>query len=378
MRETKKQEQIVLVEDKRRKSEYEMTFRDLWRSCFHDPEAYERFYFDTVYPGNLVYTLSGKGMLHVNFYPCKVMGKECRLPYIVGVATGKKYRRQGIMKSLLCKAMQDMREEKLPFTYLMPAKVEYYSPFGFYPVTSKQERRIQCGFSKGKEFSTEADFQYISYSEVRTWDDNRQQGLFQQIDGWMCSCNQVYACHDAAYYDVMLKEKQCQDGDVLFAFINESATLSLCGVFAYVMDDTTPYVEQVLCKESFSNPDCMLDQYFAGKEIVVMDSYCYMLRVIHVEEFLNLFGSFICSKEQHEKTLCVVDEWLSENCGQFELQRDGDNVVVAKKDSIEKRAREKSFRRDCTSKCDCVTMTVAELISYVFEEKNCIYFAEIV
>ena len=305
------------------------------------------------------------------------MGEEYHLPYIVGVATNKKYRRQGIMKSLLCRAMQDMREEKLPFAYLMPAKVEYYSPFGFYPVTAKQERHVLCEISKGKELSSKADFQYVSYSEVRTWDDKQQQELFRQIDGWISSRNQVYACHDAAYYDLLLKEKQCQDGDVLFAFVNEDTTPNLCGVFAYVMDETTPYVEQVLCKESLLDSDCVLVPYFAGKEIVVMDSYCYMFRVIDVETFLELFGSFICSKEQEEKTLCVVDEWLPENCGQFRLRRADDTVIVARTDSIRKR-EEQSLRRDYTLKCDCVTMTVAELISYVFEEKERIYFAEIV
>ena len=64
MTEAKEREPIILVEHKRQKSEYEMTFRDLWKRCFQDPEAYEEFYFDTVYPENLVYTLSGKGMLH--------------------------------------------------------------------------------------------------------------------------------------------------------------------------------------------------------------------------------------------------------------------------------------------------------------------------
>lgn len=378
MRESKRQESIVLVRDKRKKSEYEMTFRDLWRNCFHDPEAYEEFYFGAVYPNNFVYTLWGKGMLHVNGYRCQVMGEVYNLPYIVGVATNKKYRRQGIMKHLLCRAMQDMREEKVPFAYLMPAKMEYYSPFDFYPVTSKQERHLKCGPSRENALSAKEDLRYISYHEIKQWDDVRRQELFQLIDEWMSSNYQVYACRDACYYDLLLKEKQCQDGDVIFAFTNENTTLNLCGVFAYVMDGATPYVEQVLCKDSSSDSDYMLEPYFTDKEIVVMDSYCYMLRVIHVDEFLDLFGSLICSEEEGKKTLCIVDEWLPENCGEFELRRDGENVIVTRTDSVGKREGEKSFQRDCTSECDCVTMTVAELISYVFEEKERIYFAEIV
>ena len=71
--------------------------RKLWRQCFHDPQYYEDFYFETVWPKNHVYLSEEKGMLHLNPYPNYIHGKTYELHYIVGVATDERYRRQGVM-----------------------------------------------------------------------------------------------------------------------------------------------------------------------------------------------------------------------------------------------------------------------------------------
>ena len=108
------------------KRKEEKTVRRLWRSCFQDPIKYEDFYFKNVYEDNTVDILKEKentvirqncekeksenllGMLHLNPYFCKVQGVEQRLHYIVGVATTKEVRRQGVMRNLLYKALDDM------------------------------------------------------------------------------------------------------------------------------------------------------------------------------------------------------------------------------------------------------------------------------
>ena len=47
-------------------------FCDLWRTIFKDPEAYEVFYFQTIYPKNRVLALEKDdkiaGMIHLNPY----------------------------------------------------------------------------------------------------------------------------------------------------------------------------------------------------------------------------------------------------------------------------------------------------------------------
>ena len=97
--------------------------RKLWRQCFHDPQYYEDFYFETVWPKNHVYLSEEKGMLHLNPYPNYIHGKTYELHYIVGVATDERYRRQGVMTTLMAQALSDMWDAREPITYLMPADV---------------------------------------------------------------------------------------------------------------------------------------------------------------------------------------------------------------------------------------------------------------
>ena len=92
-----------------------------------------------------------KSMLMLNPYKISVLGKKYGLYYIVAVATGKRYRRQGCMRRLLNKALVDMNNLNLPFTYLIPANKDYYLPFDFAFVAGKNEYNISLskfGFKK--------------------------------------------------------------------------------------------------------------------------------------------------------------------------------------------------------------------------------------
>ena len=111
--------------------------RALWQEAFADPEV--------VYPENRVLVAEKDGqilsMLHLNPYEWKFemnSGHPVRLHYIVGVATGQEYRRKGLMAECLRRALQDMEQAGEPFTYLMPAKEEYYTPFDFVPVARQR------------------------------------------------------------------------------------------------------------------------------------------------------------------------------------------------------------------------------------------------
>ena len=161
--------------------------RNLWRQCFHDPEAYEEFYFDNVYPNNRVYFEEDKGMLHLNPYLCHVGMKERILHYIVGVATDERYRRCGIMRNLLQRALLDMREEQEPFTYLMPADVRYYEPFGF--VSAKEEERCEIGIAQLSAAQSMPYSFWHRYSE-------RWIMRYSSVIGWHpCMMNHISECY---------------------------------------------------------------------------------------------------------------------------------------------------------------------------------------
>ena len=321
------QENIHVLTEYEEKEQWEGELRHLWRTCFHDPIHYENFYFDTVYPKNKVYVLEDKGMIHLNYYRCKVMGHELSLPYIVGVATNEKYRRQGVMRNLLEAVLADLYQQKLPFTYLMPANEEYYTPFGFRSVSPKSELELLM-----KDIDYTNHFQYLSYEEIKKLSPKVQSQLREEVNKWLEQRYDVYAVHDEVYYDLLYAEKTCQGGDVVFCFDGIVDVNHLYGMFAYAMDGNTPYVEQVILKEQISQGVAMLTEMFGlffteYDRVRIVQSYPYMLRIIDKESFVTLFQdklSAIC-------TLPIAD-----------------------------------------------IMTSKEMMQYLFEEKGNIYFAEIV
>lgn len=81
-------------------------------------------------------------MLHCNPYTFRMRGESVLADYIVAVATKVKFRHRGLMRSLLTKALRDMRSEKKPFTFLMPADEAIYLPFDFRLMGNEDEEGL--------------------------------------------------------------------------------------------------------------------------------------------------------------------------------------------------------------------------------------------
>lgn len=122
----------------------------LWQSTFHDLDSFADYYFQWVYSKNQV-LVARQGnriisMLHLNPYlwiwQSARQSIRLQLHYIVGVATEEDYRRQGLMRRCMERALQDLAKAGEPFTYLMPAKKEYYEPFQFVTLTEERRSRI--------------------------------------------------------------------------------------------------------------------------------------------------------------------------------------------------------------------------------------------
>lgn len=137
----------LFYEDKTRKNE---VYR-LWQQAFHDPEAFAEYYFAQVYPNNRVMVAVESdrvcSMIHLNPYRWQwnVNGetKKLLLHYIVGVATEEDQRRKGYMAACMRRVLQDLSEQGEPFTYLMPAKEEYYEPFRYVTLKRRELRRYE-------------------------------------------------------------------------------------------------------------------------------------------------------------------------------------------------------------------------------------------
>ncbi len=110
--------------------------RPLWEQAFpEDDQIFLDYYAKTTLPGNrlLAEEENGQviGMVHRNPYQVQSGNRIWNSEYIVGVATDRSRRHQGIMRRLLTRALTDAAREGLPFVYLMPASESIYRPFGF-------------------------------------------------------------------------------------------------------------------------------------------------------------------------------------------------------------------------------------------------------
>lgn len=82
------------------------------------------------------------GCLQINDYRCRYDGNEVSLGGIGGVATLPQYRHNGVIRSAMQFALQDMYEKGQTFSYLYPFSTQYYRKFGFEPGSVLQEWTI--------------------------------------------------------------------------------------------------------------------------------------------------------------------------------------------------------------------------------------------
>ena len=369
-------EQIERIHTITQKQKAEHFQRHIWQSCFGDPKAYEDFYFETVYPKNIAYQIREKGMLHLNPYSCMIQGKERVIHYIVGVATAKSQRRKGIMRRLLQRALVDLYQEREAFTYLMPADIRYYQPFSFISIGEKQEKVLM----PAKEMQIqkwEEEIQFVKYSElVKQWTSQKLGLLFQYVDRQLSKKYNVYAKHNKAYFDLLLNEKQCQEGEVVFCFRKGVQPENMAGVFAYGTDKEKIFVEQILLEEKEEEylQEYCKKQKEAGicMEQISICKFPYMVRIVNLNECFLLFSECFFEFAKEGKRLWVEDEILTQNNGIYSFSFVNQEIRVEKQEFTELVKMQSGDKK----------MNIGEVASFIFHNqtllKNKVFFAEVI
>lgn len=223
--------------------------RKLWKSAFQDSDAYMDYYFSQVIKRNIVFAATEEheviSMVHLNPYMLVCQGESIKVHYIVGVATALNFRRQGIMGKLLTEALSYLERQKEPFTYLMPARKEYYSGLGFEPYESGslfswKEYMTLYGIKAWSDFP---DYHIIPLESVRTcqWEDFNRR-LSAKYD--------LFAYRD--YYYMKDLQLQCKSlaGDVYIVAEAEK----IIAVMGIMYDGVTPECVQYLSEEESLKP----------------------------------------------------------------------------------------------------------------------------
>lgn len=153
--------------------------RALYQAAFpEDTERFVDFYYEYKTRDNQILVLEQDGqivsMLHRNPYTMIMNGYEFPVDYIVAVATEKAFRHQGCMRKLLEKALNDMADQGMPFTFLMPASESIYAPFDFVWICPYTELPMRVA-----RMSAEAQNRYLAgrYQMFCKRDDRYMENL---------------------------------------------------------------------------------------------------------------------------------------------------------------------------------------------------------
>lgn len=186
--------------------------RKLWEEVFdEDTERFLNYYDLCMADHNQIFVEKEQdelvSMLQLNPYRICMNGKEMDSYYIVAVATREAYRHQGRMRRLLTEALNQMKQEKIPFTYLMPASEAIYQPFDFVTVYR------QSIFAAGAEIEKKED----------SWDciPCRKEKI-PQLLAWSnqflkehCDISSV---RSVEYYERIWKEQEAMNGQILLFY----------------------------------------------------------------------------------------------------------------------------------------------------------------
>ncbi len=109
--------------------------RKLYEEAFDDPKEFVDYYYMDKCIDNRIIVSEEDGeiisMLHLNPYFVSLNGKTVKSYYVVAVATKENRRHEGQMKRVFEKTFEILKEEHVPFIYLLPVDEAIYSWMGF-------------------------------------------------------------------------------------------------------------------------------------------------------------------------------------------------------------------------------------------------------
>lgn len=265
--------------------------RTLWQEAFADADAFADYYFAQVYPENRVLTAEKEGqilsMLHLNPYEWQFEmnpGHPVQLHYIVGVATDRAYRRRGLMAECMRRALQDMERAGEPFTYLMPAREEYYTSFDFVPVAGQRiwEKADKAG-------------RWILQKAEKPGREDGGSESGKLVPPWKA---RNYPVRTVAYRRRLKAEMECDYGGLI-----EWADSK--GYAAYGFEDgdpkTGPVIMQVYMEEAIEEKKPVSDvieetvcpalyKRYGDCRIRYVEKQPIMLRILNLERFVKLLS----------------------------------------------------------------------------------------
>lgn len=240
------------------------------------------------------------GMLCLNPYRVMVRGQEYPLSYIVAVATAKTHRRQGIMRQVLTVALRSQCAEGLPFTFLKPANVAYYTPFGFAFASEREHRRLKpCSGMT----ATGGGAEIVPFTE------DAAAATAEFMNRYLSEHFEVYCYRDALYMERLLAEVEAAGGYA--ELLRDGENGRIAGIRIWDYQDVPEENCRLLAEERFT--EFAIDKK-SGEPL--NNTLFLMVRILSLPAFLERVS--LREGAQQEESVCYFrfrDALLPENNG---------------------------------------------------------------
>lgn len=298
---TSRAEEMLYLEE-----EDKQETRRLWHDCFkEDSEEFTDFYYSEKVTENHILVKKQNGfiisMAQMNPYSVRVKDHSFPIYYLVGVATQERHRHRGHMSEILKRLMNDLWEEKAPFTFLMPAAREIYLPFGFEVISQNEKRRLT------------KDAQALLRREpcVDTAVGIREAA--QWMEDWLEKRYQVYCERTNDYVELLFQELKSENGALEFLYDKERI-IGMQAIWGLKERE-----QRLLYAE-----DAYLEK--ADGEAAVI-----MARVVNLEAMLSAFS--LKEPERRDTIyLRAEDPWISGNSGLWRWSLTGSGSTLERMD----------------------------------------------
>lgn len=326
--------------------------RALWEEVFgEDTASFLDYYYEVKASDNVIYIAQNEerdicSMLQLNPYMLHVGSEEFCCSYIIAVATKEYYRKRGLMRELLYISLKAMYQRGEILTFLMPAAEAIYRPFDFRFVYDQRQGMI-CGKNSDNG----------RYTVRRAGaDDCAAMAEFAAAE---LSSYQVYAKRNKAYYSVMLKEQESEQGGCLLVYAGDD----LVGFFAYA-EEAEYIIREPLFREGHDEAFLHAVYQLTGDESKEVKCYgigaaadkveCkpnIMFRILHPESVFEV----MVTRRALNLTLRISDPIIAENNCCLHLSGEAGSHVRTEKQHIEQ---------------DNDTISIAALTSLLFGYKG--------
>ena len=307
--------------------------RELYEQCFpEDTKAYTDYFFNQRLKNSYVAVNEEKGQIisGLHLIPKNaIVGKfKSRILYIYGVCTDIVYRNKGYMKNIFAQVLEDMYQDKEPFTYIIPSNevnADIYHSLGFSYVMDKHETKPEVHRRKPT---------HTLISRKAEKSDLVRLSIFAQT--YTEKYYDVTLCRDVDYFRKMMELIEVEGGFIEIYIENKV----IVGYRIWLDDEV---LEEVL-DESIQSTMSWLEP--KGKPYV-------MARIVNLKNLvrrMNVYGS-------GEALINLSDSMIQENNGLHKVSFEKGIMTIDKVKDGEQ------------NNLPVIDLTIGELTSHIFGYK---------